>query len=79
MRRAALRHPKTLALAALLGIPRTHAVGILECLFDWAADAAPQGNIGKWKNIVIAGALDWTGDPDRGRVPEGGPDPPAAD
>ena len=65
MRRAALRHPKTLAVAALLGVPRTHALGILEVLFDWAADMAPQGNIGKWPNIVLAGAVEWSGDADQ--------------
>lgn len=64
MKREALRHPKTLDLMARLGINRREAVGLLDLLIDWAIDYAPRGDIGKWSNGVIAGAVDWNGDAD---------------
>lgn len=63
MKREAYRHPKMMEFAALLGIPRPHAVGLIALLLDWCADVAPQGNIGKWSDATIAMACDWQGDP----------------
>lgn len=62
MKREALNHPKMLDLACRLGIPKEYARGIILTLLDWAADMAPQGNIGKWADGVIAMACGWQGD-----------------
>lgn len=64
MKREAYRHPKMFDLASRLGVALPHAVGILDMLLDYAADYAPQGNIGKVSNVAIAGACMWTSDPD---------------
>lgn len=65
MKKGGTRHPKTIALASLLGVPRLHAVGILEELWAWACDYAPQGDVGKWPDSVLATAVEWTGDPEQ--------------
>jgi len=62
MKREAFNHPKMLDLAARLAVSRTHACGIVANLWNWAADTAPQGNIGKWSDGVIARAMEWDGD-----------------
>lgn len=62
MKREGLRHPKTLDLMARLSINRREAIGLLDLLFDFAMDYAPRGDIGKWGDGVIAGAVDWIGD-----------------
>lgn len=62
MKREALNHPKMLDLACRLGIPKEYARGIILTLLDWAADMAPQGNVGKWADGVIAMACGWQGD-----------------
>lgn len=62
MRREGYRHPKTLDLADRLDISRPHAIGILEVLWDFAADNAPRGDIGKWSDGAIARGCDWPGD-----------------
>src|SRR4051812_40196140 len=64
MKREGLRHPKTLDLMARLSINRREAIGLLDLLWDWAVDYAPSGDIGKWTNGVIAGAIEWPGDAD---------------
>lgn len=63
MKREALRHPKMLDLSARLGIPLEHAIGIMQVLFNWVADMAPQGDVGKWPDGSIAVACGWSGDP----------------
>lgn len=63
MKRGGPNHPKTFSLAESLGIRRAHAVGILEMLFHFAAEFAPQGDVGKYADKRIAGALDWAGSP----------------
>ncbi len=65
MKRETLRHPKTYDLAARLGVNRAEALGYLTLLWDFAADFAPQGNIGKWPNGAIARACEWQGEPDK--------------
>ena len=63
MKREAYNHPKMLDLAARLGVTTTHARGIVATLWNWAADAAYLGDVGKWNDGVIARACDWAGDP----------------
>lgn len=65
MKRGCPEHPKTLDLAARLNRPRRDTVGLLELLFHFTAQYAPEGNIGRYSNKRIAAALDWTADPDR--------------
>lgn len=64
MKRETLRHPKTLDLAARLGLDRPAALGTLMLLWDFAAEYAIQGDIGKWPNAVISSACDYRADPD---------------
>jgi len=64
MKRGTPEHPKTLQLSALLNIRQFEAVGLLEMLWHWTARYAPQGDIGKYPNAMIAGRLDWQEDPE---------------
>ncbi len=64
MKRETLRHPKTLDLAARLGVDRPTALGILTLLWDFTAEIAIQGDVGKWPNGAIARACDYMGDHD---------------
>lgn len=59
MKRGTPDHPKTIDLAKRLGVPRYVAVGILESLWHFTAEFAPQGNIGKFTDAAIAGHLHW--------------------
>lgn len=61
MKRGCPNHPKTFSLAEALGIRRVHAVGLLELLFHFTAEFAPVGDVGKYSDKRIAGALDWSG------------------
>ena len=63
MKRGGPTHPKTYELAELLGIRRAHVVGILELLFHFAAQYAPEGDVGRFSDKRIAAALDWGGAP----------------
>jgi hypothetical protein len=63
MKRGTPRHPKTRRFADALGVSRVTAVGHLELLHHFAAELAPQGDIGKWEDLDIAAACDWPGDP----------------
>lgn len=63
MKRETLRHPKTYDLAARLNVSRAEALGFLTLLWDFTAEVATQGNIGKWPDGAIAGSCDWRGDP----------------
>ncbi|MEE8386157.1 MAG: hypothetical protein V3S01_09585 [Dehalococcoidia bacterium] len=47
-----------LALARGLGITRRDAVGLLELLWNWAWEQAPEGDIGRWADEDIAMAVD---------------------
>ncbi len=64
MKREAYKHPKTLDLAARLDVDRSQAIGYLSLLWDWTADYAIRGDIGKWANGAIARGCDWNRDPD---------------
>jgi len=62
MKRETMRHPKTYDLMVRLGCSRPTALGYLTLLWDYTGEVAPQGDIGKWPDGVIAQACDWTGD-----------------
>ena len=62
MKRNTIDHPKMRRLARRVG-GRAQAVGILECLWHWAARYAIQGDIGRWPDEDIAEAVYWDGDP----------------
>lgn len=63
MRLDGLEHPKTLELAARLGVTRPTVIGHLELLWAFVGKLAPQGNIGKYGDGAIARAAEWQGDP----------------
>lgn len=63
MKRNTIQHPKTLALAVALGVPRYAAVGILESLWHFAASYALPGNVGRFDDAVIAQAVGWERNP----------------
>jgi hypothetical protein len=54
-----LNHPKTLHLAELLNIEPWAALGLLEALWGWVSEYAPQGNLGKHSDAVIADGIKW--------------------
>lgn len=62
MKRGTPQHPKTLDLAAKLGIERWAAVGILESLWHFAANYAKAGDIGRHSDAAIAAGIGWLGD-----------------
>lgn len=55
-------HPKMRRLALELDVSKCTAVGILACLWSWAKDYVPAGNVGKYLDESIADAIDWRGD-----------------
>src|SRR5690606_34760670 len=56
-------HPKTKRLARRLGISVPAAIGHLHCLWWWALDYAPDGDISDYDAEDIADAAMWDGDP----------------
>lgn len=64
MKRGTPDHPKMFQLARKLGVPRAHAVGMMEVLWHWVARFAPAGDIGKWDDAEIAAACDWRDAPE---------------
>ena len=63
MKRGTPGHFKMDALCELLNVPRAHAVGIMEMLWQYTADKTPQGDIGKASDRAIANAVGWDRDP----------------
>lgn len=63
MKRGTPDHPKTKRLARTLGVPRPHAVGMLEMLWHFTARFSPNGDIGRFDPEDIAEAVDWERDP----------------
>jgi len=59
MKRNTPYHPKTGMLAAMLGVKRYQAVGILEMLWHFTAQYCPAGDIGKRTNKQICSFLDY--------------------
>lgn len=68
MKRRTPDHPKVLALATALKIPRYAAVGLLEMLWHFTAEFAPQGDIGRYTDEHIATACGWIEASQRGRI-----------
>lgn len=62
MKRETLRHPKTLDLSARLSVERPTVLGYLTLLWDFTAEFAPAGNIGKFPDGAIARACEFDGD-----------------
>lgn len=65
MKRGGADHPKTLQLAAILGIPKYAAVGVLETLFHVVGQHLPCGDLGRWPDDRIAIAIGWDQEPER--------------
>lgn len=71
MKRGTPRHPKVQNLVEELGerrYPLPYVVGMLELLWHFTAEFAPQGDIGKYSVDRIEAAIGWTGR--RGRALE---------
>lgn len=58
-------HPKTKRLCRLLTLDRWQAVGLLQFLWWWALDYAPEGDLSGFSDEDIADAVDWTEDAGR--------------
>ncbi len=64
MKRGTPRNPKTRRLARALEVSLPHAIGLLELLWHWTAEQAPDGGIGaKLTDAELADFLEWEGDP----------------
>ena len=63
MKRGTPRNPKVSHLCNLLKVSVPTAVGYLELLWHFAAEFAPQGDVGKFDDRWIEAALYWTGRP----------------
>jgi hypothetical protein len=59
MKRQAIRHPKMKALARALELNRREVLGLMTLLWDFAAEYAPRGDIGRFTDGDIAEAVDW--------------------
>lgn len=71
MKRGTPRHPKVYDLVQALGLPvrsRVIVIGYLELLWHFTSEFAPQGDIGKYSDSRIEGAMDWNGT--RGKLVE---------
>lgn len=64
MKRGTSRHPKLHHLMRLLSTNRRDAIGLLELLWEYTAEFAPEGDVGRWPNADIAGAVEWRANPD---------------
>ena len=53
------RNSKVTRLARLLGVSKSHAIGLLECLWGLASEVAPQGDIGTQDDDDIADHCYW--------------------
>lgn len=56
-------HPKVKKAARLAGINEFEMIGRLHCLWWWALDYAPDGDVTKYSGEDIESAVDWTGTP----------------
>jgi hypothetical protein len=63
MKTGTTRHPKMRALARALDVPLPTAVGILQLLWEFASEFAPDGAVGKFTDEYIAEACGWDGNP----------------
>jgi len=65
MKRGTPDHPKMRSLARTLCVCRAHAVGILEMLWHFTANYAPEGSLAKFSPEEIAESVTWTEDPSK--------------
>jgi len=65
VKRGATEHPKMMMLASVLGVQKWGAVGIMESVWHFTAKYAPQGDIGKYSDEMIAAGIGWQDDPKR--------------
>lgn len=63
MLKGAFTSPKIRVFAAKIGVPFPHALGMCGMLWNFAADHAPCGDVGRHDDGSIAIALEWPGDP----------------
>jgi hypothetical protein len=56
-------HPKRKRLSRLLEISQYEAIGILHCLWWWALDYAPDGDLARFDPADIGDGIDYQGDP----------------
>lgn len=61
MLKSAFSSPKIRMLALRLNVPFPHAVGMCGMLWNFTADHAPRGDIGKVDDSTIAFAVEWAG------------------
>lgn len=59
MKRGCPDRPKTVDLAADLGLKRWEVMGVLEALWHFTASHAKRGDVGKWTNSQIANSIGW--------------------
>jgi hypothetical protein len=59
MKATAQGHPKIRRLRRALNLREYEAVGVLEMIWQFTAQHAPRGDIGRWADEDIAGAIDW--------------------
>ncbi len=62
MKHGVFDHPKLVDLAQQLSIPRYAAGGLLARLWEWTAEYAPAGDVGRYADNFITGGLFWEGD-----------------
>lgn len=63
MLKGAFTSPKIRVFAARVGVPFPHALGMCGMLWNFVADHAPCGDIGRHDDSSIAIALEWPNDP----------------
>lgn len=63
MKKGTPDHPKTIDLSARLKINRAWACGILELLWSFTRDYAPEGDVGRFSDTNIALAAHWPKSP----------------
>lgn len=56
-------HPKVKKAARIAGINEFEMIGRLHCLWWWALDYAPDGNLTNYSDDDIEAAVDWQGQP----------------
>lgn len=64
LKHAALGHPKMQDLAERISLPLYAAVGIMECLWHYAGNYTPKGDLGRVTDAAIARAVDWRKKPE---------------
>ena len=63
MKRGGCDHPKIRRLGRKLGVPRLHAIGMIEVVIEFARRYASDGDLGRHDPEDLAQACDWERDP----------------